>query len=118
MGFFSWKTSDTKETIWNRHSSKGATPCKLLGPGRDPIICLDYNGYGDFGDDGDLVDYYAELDRMNGGPGDRDAGIKLAFSGKDHLQPRLVSIDCNLSWEEVPDSPICPTQGYFGWDDE
>ena len=32
MGFFSWKLSDTNESLRNRHTEQGATPCTMLLP--------------------------------------------------------------------------------------
>ena len=114
MGFFSWKTADTGETIWNKHNRRGPTPCKMLTPDKPPRVERDYNGYGDFGG----VDFYAEVDRLNGGTGDRDRGITLAHSrepgGGQVVKPRLVSIDFQGEWGDVSDSADCPTQGYFG----
>lgn len=50
MGFFSWKTADTKESIPNLHSSKGAKTVYLLQPdGEPPIKEEAYEGYGVFG---------------------------------------------------------------------
>ncbi len=111
MGFFSWKTSDTNKTVWNRHTRKGPTPCKMLLPGGREYIERAYDGYGDFGG----VDFYAALDEINGGTGDRDQGIKRAFSGDDGvLFPKIASIDYAGTWDDLPDSPMCETQGYFG----
>lgn len=54
MGFFSWKTADTGETIWNHYAaSQGAPACRsvfLLQPdGAEPIEEPRYEGYGVFG---------------------------------------------------------------------
>ena len=48
MGFFSWKTSDTKQSVSNKHSEYGALPVKLLDNKGNEFIELDYNGYGVF----------------------------------------------------------------------
>lgn len=50
MGFFSWKTSDTGESIANRHSSRPTKPVYLLQPnGKAPICEREYQGYGIYG---------------------------------------------------------------------
>ena len=56
MGFFSWKLSDTNESLRNRHTEQGATPCKMLLPNGDIIIEKNYDGYGNFGIDD--LDFY------------------------------------------------------------
>jgi len=115
MGFFSFKTSDTDETIWNRHSRHGATPVKMLLPDGHEVIEENYEGYGDFGG----LDFYAEVDRANGGDGDRMRGIHLMDVNHNDTAPagvkapRFVCVDNPAKWDEVPDSPCCPTQGYF-----
>lgn len=49
MGFFSWKTADTQESIWNTYSSK-CRPVYLLNPRNEaPILEENYEGYGVFG---------------------------------------------------------------------
>ena len=52
MGFFSWQTSDTQETIANIHSGhpNSLRTVYLLQPkGLPPISESNYNGYGEFG---------------------------------------------------------------------
>jgi hypothetical protein len=68
-----------------------------------------YQGYGEFGG----ADFYAVLDVMNGGDGDRNRGIKLAFGSKPVKRPKIVEADCDQRWQDLPDSEICPDQGYF-----
>ena len=48
MGFFSWKTADTKEDILNVHTGKHKT-VYLLQPDGMNIEEVAYNGYGEFG---------------------------------------------------------------------
>lgn len=51
MGFSSWLTADTKESIPNIHSGRPMKTVYLLQPHGQPAIKLDsYNGYGKFGD--------------------------------------------------------------------
>lgn len=57
MGFFSWKTADTRGSIWNKFTKK-CRPVYLLQPdGKKPIYEPAYEGYGRFGG----VDAYAWL---------------------------------------------------------
>ena len=51
MGFFSWKTADTKESIANKYTDHPNTlkTIYLLQPfGQKPLSCDEYGGYGDF----------------------------------------------------------------------
>lgn len=64
MGFFSWLTSDTKESIANIHSgheNAGRTVYMLQPDGKPPVAECAYNGYGMFGG----VDAYGWLAEMN-----------------------------------------------------
>ena len=55
MGFFSWKTVDTNESISNSYSVRGALPVKVLVPNEftgeygQELIEKHYEGYGVFG---------------------------------------------------------------------
>ena len=49
MGFSSWLTSDTEESIQNKYSPK-VRPVYLLQPEGNHILEESYNGYGDFGE--------------------------------------------------------------------
>lgn len=61
MGFFSWKTSDTEESIANDHTGH-CRPVYLLQPGgQEPICEPAYEGYGIFGG----VDAYEWAARAN-----------------------------------------------------
>ena len=107
MGFFSWKTQDTDESI----------PC-VYNSTRRPITVhmhdnkgnfwkeTQYEGYGIFGG----KDYYELLAEMNDLT-TREEGITLAYSGKAYLSPNLVE-SANWKWQDAkPES--CPSQGYF-----
>lgn len=63
MGFFSWLTADTNESIANIHSSRyeGKTVYLLQPDGQPPIEEKAYQGYGDFGG----IDAYAWLATRN-----------------------------------------------------
>jgi hypothetical protein len=120
MGFFSWETSDTNESIRNSFTEEGATPCKMLFPDGTVIECDDYEGYGTFSG----VDFYEAVDKLNGGDGDRDNGIRLMDVNSNLaapvgvIAPRFVSMDYEGDWASVPDSKQCDEQGYFNWGSE
>lgn len=61
MGFFSWLTSDTGESIKNIHTGKCRTVYLLQPNGEPPIEESEYEGYGEFGG----VDAYVWLAKMN-----------------------------------------------------
>ena len=125
MGYFTWKTADTGQTIWNEESRQGARTTYLLQPGGQPPLREDsYEGYGVFGG----VDAYAWLARQNlpaeqtEGRSDndlRDEGIKLFFDqGKPGVprveRPLKFSFDANAEYAMLAASPDCPTQGFDG----
>ncbi len=60
MGFFSWDTADTKESILNIHTGEHET-VYLLQPNGENIEETDYEGYGEFGG----VDAYSWLAEHN-----------------------------------------------------
>lgn len=49
MGFFSWQTADTKESIMNHYSGQCKTVYLLQPGGAEPIEETAYDGYGVFG---------------------------------------------------------------------
>ena len=115
MGFFSWKLSDTGKPIRNRHTDDGPTPCKMIDDQGNEWLEENYEGYGTFGG----MDFYALVDIMNGGKGDRMRGITLCDinhhdPAPEHVKtPRLVNIDCTRSWADLPPVTMAPNQGYF-----
>jgi hypothetical protein len=71
MGFFSWKTSDTNESIMNVHSGRTARTTYMLRPDyQEPYEEPAYDGYGEFGG----KDAFVHLAEMNL-PEDRRAGM-------------------------------------------
>lgn len=113
MGFFSWKTQDTKKSIANRYSIKSTFTVYMLDDKGNVWEEVDYDGYGKFGG----KDYYELLAEMNGLESDRMKGIELASqynwdSHKDIKYPNLVQ---NIGkWKYTPDPPKdCKYQGYF-----
>lgn len=76
MGFFSWLTADTNESISNTYAempNSGRT-VYLLQPGGDNIESFGYEGYGEFGG----VDAYEWLANQHGYD-DRSDGIALSY---------------------------------------
>lgn len=66
MGFFSWKTADSRATIWNVYAeAEGGGRCRpvymLRHDGAEPHFEPAYEGYGTFGG----VDAFVHLARMN-----------------------------------------------------
>lgn len=113
MGMFSWLTSDTEESISNQHSYKGALPVKMLAPDGRVWVEENYEGYGVFGG----KDFFALVDELNGGTGDRVRGIDIQDL-RSTVLPRLVTIGCKTPYERLDDNLRCPDQGFFYSEDE
>ena len=124
MGFFSWKTSDTNQSISNTYSSKGTFRVIMLMPNGDKFIEDDYEGYGVFGGI-DFYDAVYELNKDNSkfehilsqGWENRFKGIMMLSDKETNrefaISPKLVE-DGSLNWSDVEDSKNCESQGYFG----
>ncbi len=127
MGYFSFKTADTGETIWNMHSAQsrdGTRPVFLLQPdGQPPLREESYNGYGDFGG----VDCFVWIARNNlsadvvAGMSDdalRTAGHRMfsehaGHGGSPEMEhPLKFSFDETAVYEHLGASPMCDSQGY------
>ena len=111
MGFFSWKTADTNETIWNTYTKKHR-PIYLLFPDREPIKETSYDGYGRFSGQ----DVYEILAKENGLGADRSKGIELYYNKKEYKKARFhlkFSFDRNANYKLLKPSKDCPVQGYF-----
>ena len=131
MGFQSWKTSDTDESVSNYDSLRGALPVYFILPD-DTVVFEDrYAGYGEFG----VYDFYAQVARFSLPEGVtkdmndddlRSAGIELYFAEKDDPRLRICGClvkDLNLRfpklakhkapWGSLKDSEMCPDQGFF-----
>jgi len=124
MGYFSFKTADTGETIWNMRSAQsrdGTRTVFLLQPdGQPPLREESYNGYGDFGG----IDCFVWIARNNL-PAEQVAGMSddrlrttghSMFFGLDGApemtQPLKFSFDETAVYEDLAASPMCGTQGY------
>jgi hypothetical protein len=113
MGFFSWNTSDTDESIPNRYSERGTFTVYMVDNNNNVWQEDNYEGYGIFGG----KDFYELLAEMNG-LSDRDEGIKLFFDPRELFVKRKSVIHPNifrhkpLEWvnKHIKD---CDYQGYF-----
>lgn len=109
MGFFSWLTADTKESIPNRYTKHCRTVYLVLPEGN--LRENAYDGYGRFCG----FDVYALLAERNGLGYDRDAGVNLFYSedyeyADFHLK---FSFDPDAEYDDLGPSEDCPNQGYF-----
>ena len=113
MGFFSWKTQDSGRSISNQFSSRGTFPVIMSDDKGNQWKEDNYEGYGVFGG----KDYYELLDQMNGGTGDRNHGIYIAFHDANIKNPIFPSLtECGMYYGgKEPEN--CEYQGYFYYDD-
>lgn len=119
MGFFSWLTCDTGESISNVHSCRGAKSVVMVAPDGRRWVENSYGGYGVFGG----KDFYELLAELNGGF-DRLEGIGLVFknnptgnfnsvSDPNLKIPKLfANLDAKFEDSNIYPKP-CPDQGYF-----
>jgi len=96
-GQFSWMTQDTGEQIGSQRENR--ITVYMYDNEGNRWEEKQYKGYGNFGG----MDYYELLDKMNGGEGDRGAGIELSFDKKKVkagkvLFPALVT-DPRYNWK-------------------
>lgn len=124
MGFISWMTCDTGESISNRYSTRGATPAYVLIPeefGGGCIAESEYEGYGRFGghDVYALVARWNRPDECNGDDShDRDIGFDIAYCDRRNLRLRhpIKIASKPMRYEDTGSSKTCPEQGYFYFD--
>lgn len=121
MGFFSWMTSDTNESIANRHSDAGTFTVYMRDNEGSIYVEVDYEGYGEFGD----MDYYELLAKMNASHPEiaspdethelcRVDGLHLAFlDDQDGIIYPTLSRDPDFDWTADAKPQSCPHQGYF-----
>lgn len=112
MGFFSWITQDSNESILNSYccSEQHLPMITVYMTDNKGKVWKEenYEGYGVFGG----KDYYELLAEMNGLKSDRDEGINLAFSESSNvLYPNLNKYPTSKWNEGQPKN--CPYQGYF-----
>lgn len=111
MGYFSWKTSDTEESIFNVFSNHfDGRPVYLLQPNGQPAIKESgYEGMGNFGG----RDAYELLAEWNGLGSDRGKGFKLSISGDPIKYPLKFSFNPDAVYEDLPAAKNCERQGHF-----
>ena len=118
MGFFSWNTQDTHESIANSASSRPTFTVYMFDDKGNKWREDNYAGYGEFGG----KDYYELLAEMNGLDSDRQLGIDLAYKESIYGEnpnckfPNLAE-DPNWVWRSGP-VESCSAQGFFYCDDE
>lgn len=131
MGFFSWKTCDTDESIANKFSTRPTFTVHMIAPDGRVFTEKDYKGYGEFGG----KDFYDLICELNGLPEDRLAGINFVFKNNrtngDNtpgvIYPKFVQEledDVVAQYADLPNPEPCEAQGFFydgffcGGDDE
>lgn len=126
MGFFSWKTCDTDESIAiaNNCSTRPTSTVHMIAPDGRVFTEPDYEGYGEFGG----KDFYELLAEINGLESDRQLGIDLAFKvnpGGDNspgvIYPKFVQElddDVVAQYADLPNPESCEAQGFFYTEEE
>lgn len=128
MGFYSWKTVDSNESISNRYSIKGSLPVALLIPkefGGGALIESSYEGYGTFAGKNAyaLLAQWNTPEKCTGNPEDDfNLGIDIGCFDHQHekLKYKLKFVTLHYYektkslYENVAGYSInCPDQGYF-----
>lgn len=124
MGFFSWLTCDTNESISNRYSARGPLTAYVLIPkefGGGFIKETNYEGYGVFGGR-DIFALIANWNNPDGCTGndedDRDIGIDLYYDKNNPIKYGIKIASEPMAYEDAEISEDCPDQGYFYCDEE
>ena len=118
MGFFSWKTADTDESIPNKYSGvRKIFTVYVLCPNGTIIKEENYDGYGRFGGN-DIYELIAHWNCPEQCTGiletDRILGINLYYNNVGGVKyPIKIVRNPNLKYKEVGPSPDCEFQGYF-----
>lgn len=118
MGFFSWKTSDTKKSISNHYSTEPTFPVYMRTEDGRCWVEKNYDGYGLFGGK-DIYELIAELN----GKTHREDGINLVFQASKRGEfedaanagikvPKLFEHE-NSQFENYPYPENCRYQGFF-----
>jgi len=107
MGFFSFKTTDTDDSIPNRHSDRDTFTVYMVDIDNNIYTEKNYAGYGVFGG----KDFYELLAEINGYEG-RDVGIDLYFSDQTCIHPNLTRKK-PFVWDDNCTVESCEHQGFF-----
>lgn len=125
MGFFSWMTCDTNESISNRYSVRGPLTAYVLIPKEFGGGCIketNYEGYGVFGgrDIFALVANWNKPDSCTGNDEeDRYLGIDLYYHNENNPIKYGIKIASKpMTYEDAELSEDCPDQGYFYCDEQ
>jgi hypothetical protein len=78
MGFFSWKTSDTKKSIANQYSGRKTFTVHMITENGLVYTESDYEGYGKFGGK-DIYTLIAEMNNLKYDKGDEDGARLVAI---------------------------------------
>ena len=124
MGFFSWNTCDTGESIANNCSTRPTFTVHMIAPDGRVFTEPDYEGYGEFGG----KDFHELLAELNGLAPDRSLGIDLTFKDNPNgdntpgvIYPKFVEIledDVVAQYNSLPNPESCEAQGFFYSDEE
>lgn len=130
MGFFSWKTSDTKRSIANVYSGRKLFTVHMITEDGQIFTEKEYEGYGKFGGK-DFYDLVVELNKIKG-KSEYDLRLKAIdlcfkdnpggdYNGKFKL-PKIVEVlpskkNWKEEWNKLEYSETCEHQGYFYSDD-
>jgi hypothetical protein len=113
-GQFSWMTQDTGQQIGSQ--DENMIPVYMFDDKGKYYYENNYDGYGEFGG----KDYYELLDQMNGGSGDRERGIDLAFgkekTGSEILFPALVTNPDKFNYKQhnfAVEAETDPNQSWY-----
>ena len=109
MGFFSWKTQDTRKSICNKYQGSKPTFTVYMTDNQGNRWREDnYDGYGEFGG----KDFFELMAEMNGLK-DRLEAISLVHANPpvDHIQPNLTE-RANHRWRDIKQKG-CDSQGFF-----
>jgi hypothetical protein len=111
MGFFSFKTADTNESIPNAYSIRDPFPVYMFANTHRVYEEHNYQGMGIFGG----YDFFVLLAEMNGYPSDRRKGIDLYYSDRDDIMyPQLLKNKEYPTHAEYFRKPeLCEIQGFF-----
>jgi len=118
MGFFSFKLSDTKESLYNYHSDLHTECVKMIDDKGNEWFENYYDGYGLFCGK-DFFELVAEMNEektkklLSKFDDKRSVGTHLYYNCDDVLLPKIVTKDCNKKYNELDDVEDCPNQGYF-----
>ena len=126
MGFFSWITQDTKKSISNLFSERGALPVTMTDDKGNKYTENTYHGYGKFG----RKDFYELISEMNPtlflevanikshsdtSTGQlREVGIYLYCTYPFKHKVKYPNLTESADWDWINERPaVCEYQGFF-----